>query len=150
MKIVVLSDTHGYLNKNVKELLQNSDCAIHAGDVGSLAVYQELKALNKNLYPVRGNCDRGAWADVLPETLAFRIDGVMFYLVHDRNDFSARPEPGTDLFICGHTHIYQQSERRGMTLLNPGSCSQPRGGLPPTCAIIETQGGKYTIHQETV
>lgn len=150
MKIVVLSDTHGILKENVKKYLRQCDYVIHAGDIGSQSVYHELKTLNRNLYMVRGNCDRGMWASVLPETLAFRIDGILFYLIHDRTSLMARPEPQTNIFISGHTHKYLLGEHMGMATLNPGSCTQPRGGMPPTCAVITTQNGKYSIERVVV
>ncbi|MDA9020611.1 metallophosphatase family protein, partial [bacterium] len=43
-KIGLLSDTHGYLDPKIKKYFAKVDEIWHAGDIGSLAVLDELKA----------------------------------------------------------------------------------------------------------
>ncbi len=66
------------------------------------------------------------WKKYIPEILSFNIGGIRFLLVHEegRLPYSL---PQVDVIICGHTHIYQNIERRGIIYLNPGSLSQSRG-----------------------
>ncbi len=141
MKITVISDTHGILKENLKELLAQSSHVIHAGDIGSLGIYRELKSLNPNTYFVKGNCDRSAWAASLPETLLFHLDGILFYVIHNRSSISFRPEQA-DIIISGHTHCYLLNRQKDKIYLNPGSCGMPRDGMPPSCAVITTENGK--------
>ncbi len=139
MKIAVISDTHGVLKEELKDILQASDCVIHAGDIGSLRVYQQLKQLNTHTYFVKGNCDNAAWAVELPLTLSLHIDAILFYIIHNQTGFGFCPAQA-DIIVCGHTHRYQQGSYHGSILLNPGSCAQPRDGAA-SCAVITTQDG---------
>ena len=149
MKIVVLYDTHGVVKESVKELLLSADYAIHAGDIGSLTVFRQLKSYQGNFCFVRGNCDRASWANELPEQISFHLDGILFYVIHNRTDFSFHPE-NAQIIISGHTHRYSVGSYRKAVTLNPGSCSQPRGGEPASCAIITTSGGNFEIKKSFV
>ena len=42
-KILVLSDTHGYIDDRIEEYAKNSDETWHAGDFGSLEVLKKLE-----------------------------------------------------------------------------------------------------------
>lgn len=140
MKIAIISDTHGRVRENLKKILRESDYVIHAGDIGSQHAYQELKALNENICAVRGNCDRGLWAAMLPETLSFHLDGILFFVIHSRTSPAFQPEDAK-IIVCGHTHRYAQQRFHNSILINPGSCTQPRDGTP-SCVVITTNGGK--------
>ncbi len=143
MKITVISDTHGVLNDRLRLLLTKSDRVIHAGDIGSLRTFRELKSLNKYTYAVRGNCDRAHWAKSLPETLEFHLDGLLFYVIHSQSDLAFRPDH-PDIIICGHTHRYQNFRYGDAILLNPGSCSRPRDDAP-SCAVLTTENGRPPV-----
>jgi len=57
MRIGVVSDTHGYLNPRVVEVLEGVDRILHAGDIGSQEVILRLEAVAP-VTAVRGNNDR--------------------------------------------------------------------------------------------
>lgn len=120
MKIGILSDTHGVIPDQFLTELTTCEYIIHAGDVGTERCYNQLKSLDSHLYIVRGNCDIGGWAKYIPETLAFRIDGITFYLIHNRSHLPY-DVPETDYVVYGHTHIYNNEKHRDTTYLNPGS-----------------------------
>lgn len=44
---------------------------------------------------------------------------------------------GLDYFFYGHTHIPREKKLKNTWFINPGSCSRPRGGFPPTCALLK-------------
>ena len=46
-----------------------------------------------------------------------------------------------DLVFFGHTHRLFQEESGASLVLNLGSCSRPRGGFPPTFAVVSFPGG---------
>jgi len=148
MKITVISDTHGSLPQNLRPLLCTSDYVIHAGDIGSQALYRELMQLNPNTCCVRGNCDRGIWAAGIRETLRFHLDGFLFYVIHNQTGTAYRPEDA-DIVICGHTHRYMLRQTDGRTVLNPGSCSRPRDGAA-SCAVITTENGSVRVQKVAV
>ena len=56
VKIGVVSDTHGYLDPQLPGLLAGVDSILHAGDVGSRAVLEELERIAR-VRVVRGNVD---------------------------------------------------------------------------------------------
>mgnify|MGYP000212036224 CR=1 FL=1 len=88
--IGVISDTHGLLRPEAKLALQGCDAILHAGDIGSPDVLNELHEIAP-LHVVRGNVDCGVWADALPMTLEVEIKGLRFYLLHNINHLDIDP-----------------------------------------------------------
>ena len=56
MKIALLSDTHGYMGKDITDLLASVDEIWHAGDIGPGTVIEELEKVTK-VRSVYGNID---------------------------------------------------------------------------------------------
>ena len=81
-RIGVISDTHGKIREEVKDILKNCDAIIHGGDIDRKSVLDELKRIAP-LYAVRGNADK-EWAEELPKTLSITISGIRFYVVHNK------------------------------------------------------------------
>ena len=145
MKIGLISDTHGVFKEEWKELFSDCDYLIHAGDFASPEVYRAFRSLGIPMYMVAGNCDRGSWAQYIPETLSFRIAGKMFFLIHDpaRIRFDL---PGTDFIIHGHTHHFRHDTIGGITVINPGSAGSPRGGEGAGAAKLTlNEDGSYEL-----
>jgi len=67
LTVGVISDTHGLLRPEAVAALRGSDLIVHAGDVGSPEILDELRAVAPT-FAVRGNVDRGTWAESLPLT----------------------------------------------------------------------------------
>ena len=132
-RIAVLSDTHGLLRPEVKEVLNTCDTLIHGGDINRQAILDELSAYGK-LYVVRGNNDK-EWAAGLPEQLSFEIAGFHFIMIHNKKQLKDIPEE-TDIVIYGHTHKYEEKRVEGRLFLNPGSCGPRRFHQPVTMAVL--------------
>lgn len=143
-KIVLLSDTHGLLREEVKALLAEADAVVHAGDFDTPEVADALRACAEP-HLVRGNND-GAWAEDLPRTLAFTIEGVRFFLAHNRRDVP-RGLNGVDVVVCGHSHKYASEDRGGVLWLNPGGCGRRRFGLEITLCLMEVDAGRYRVEK---
>lgn len=114
MKIAVLSDTHGLLREQVKEMIGECEAIIHAGDTNSQKILDQIAAAgqkNVPFYVVRGNNDK-EWAKDIPETLEFELNHVKFFLVHNKKDI---PEELGDIqiVIFGHSHKYSEEEKEG-------------------------------------
>lgn len=130
----VISDTHDLLRPEAIQALRGCDLIIHAGDVCSPAVLDGLRAIAP-LRAVRGNNDRGPWAEHLPDQDLIELEGRQIHVVHDAGD---RPEGlQADLFISGHSHRPRQEEQGGALLLNPGSAGPRRFHLPIGLALVE-------------
>jgi len=67
--IGLISDTHGLLREEAVRALHGSDLIVHAGDVGKPEIIDTLRSLAP-VVAVRGNIDKGTWAQALPVTVA--------------------------------------------------------------------------------
>ena len=143
-KIGIISDTHGLLRQEVLDILQNCDCILHAGDFDRPEILEQLRYLG-SIYAVRGNNDRG-WAENLSPALRFRIEGVEFFMTHNRKDV-AWDLGDTQVVIFGHTHKYFEKYVDGRLWLNPGSCGRSRFGGEVTMAVMTVEDGQYQIEK---
>lgn len=135
-RVGVVSDTHGLMRPEAFAFLQGSDHIIHAGDIGNADIIAQLQRIAP-VTAVRGNNDKGGWAEALPETELFEISGCWFYLIHDLNDMDIDPlAAGVGVVISGHTHHPKATERDGVLYLNPGSAGPRRFSLPVSIAEL--------------
>jgi putative phosphoesterase len=129
-RIGVIADTHGLLRPEAVAVLAGSDLILHAGDVGRPEVLAALRALAP-VVAVRGNVDRGAWAEVLPERETVRLDGVRLLLLHDAKALDFDPAAaGYRAVVAGHSHRPGIVEKDGVLRFNPGSAGPKRFRLP--------------------
>ena len=135
MKLGVISDTHGVLRPEVLDYLQGCDYILHAGDIDKQSVLETLQDIAP-VYAVRGNNDWGVWADALPVRNRFSLEGVNFFMVHDRYQIP-KQLGNVQAVIFGHSHQYFQQQDGGRLWLNPGSCGWPRFGRELTMAFLE-------------
>lgn len=143
MKIGVLSDTHDLLRPEVLTALQGCEIILHAGDISSQAVLDNLSHIAP-VQAVRGNNEKGE-TESLPLSLDLELAGLRVFMTHKKKDFP-KDSSAYDLMICGHSHLYAETwTDQGRTgkrtlLLNPGSCGPRRFHQPITLAILETNG----------
>lgn len=145
MKILVISDTHGKLNKvrEVFKKLTNIDLIIHAGDFISDG-HELEKEFNVPVIAVEGNCD-GSYSNEdfkIAETEYGKIlithghmDNVDFGL---QNLMYKAMENNCKAVVFGHTHKALIDEYNGIHFINPGSLTRPRDGSDGSYAIIRT------------
>lgn len=143
-KIGIISDTHGVLRQEVMEILETCDCILHAGDMGKPEILDRIRPL-ASIYAVRGNNDRG-WTDTLAEKLHFSIEGVEFFMVHNKKDV-AWYLGNVQIVVFGHTHQYYEKMIDGRLWLNPGSCGNNRFGKEPTMAVVTVDNGSYHVEK---
>ena len=135
-RIPVISDTHGLLRPAVADALSGASLILHAGDVGKPATLEALRAIAP-VRAIRGNVDRGDWADVLPEADTVDLAGRRIHLVHDRADLGLDPTTaGIDVVVFGHSHRASEERVGGVLWLNPGSVGPRRFRLPITMAWL--------------
>jgi putative phosphoesterase len=137
----------------VAACLRGAGLILHAGDVCTAEVLDELAGYAPVL-AVRGNNDGrdvAAWG--APERLETRIEGLRVAMVHDSGLASGRPArmrrwfPSADLVVFGHSHIPLDHAEHGQRIFNPGSPTdrrrQPRG----TLGLLEVADGRLTRAQ---
>ncbi len=138
----VLSDTHGLVRPEAIQALRGSDLIVHAGDVGSPEVLERLREIAPTR-AVRGNVDRGAWAESLPQSDVVEVDGTDLFLIHAIQDLDLDPAAaGFAAVICGHSHQPSAERRGGVLYLNPGSAGPRRFRLPVAVARIHLSRGR--------
>ncbi|HEY5790682.1 MAG TPA: metallophosphoesterase family protein, partial [Gammaproteobacteria bacterium] len=57
LRVALVSDTHGHLDPRVAAIVERCDLAVHAGDVGGMAVLAQLQPRLGRVIAVRGNND---------------------------------------------------------------------------------------------
>lgn len=148
MRIVVMSDSHSYYPplQKIFNAQQNADFFIHLGDGGPDIWKLGLEFPDRTLYSLRGNCDTDR---ELPDFLVipagnhkiFACHGHKHSIKYTKNHIvEAAIQNGCDIALFGHTHERFESVVNGVHLLNPGSCSIPRDGLPRSYAFIDIIG----------
>lgn len=133
-RIAILSDTHGLLRPEVVEILKTCEVILHGGDINSRKTLNEMERIAQ-VYVVRGNNDK-EWAEGMAEELEITLFGLHIYMIHNKKNRKANLE-GTDLFVYGHSHKYDERTEKGVLFLNPGSCGPRRFGQPVTMAVLE-------------
>lgn len=146
--LAILSDTHGLLRPAVMARLEGVDAILHGGDINTQAIVDALKACCAGTYIVRGNNDKD-WAASLPNSLRFTIEGVSFFMVHNKKDVP-KDLSGVDVVVYGHSHKYACEEREGVLWLNPGSCGRRRFDQEITFCMMTVADGRYQVEKVTI
>jgi uncharacterized protein len=155
MRIAVISDTH--LPRGARRIpdlclaeLRAADLILHAGDIATAAVLDEIEAIaggRDRVYAVRGNVDEPALYDRIPETATVEAAGATIAMVHDGGPAIGRLErlrarfPTADAVVFGHSHIPLHEQRDGFQIFNPGSPTDRRRQPEHTMGVaIVNQG----------
>ncbi|WP_438014784.1 metallophosphoesterase family protein [Sorangium sp. So ce315] len=139
-RIGVISDTHGLVRPEALAALAGSELILHAGDVGGPEVLAALAAIAP-VTAVRGNNDRGRWADGLPERATVRVGDVTLLMLHDVKELDVDPGAvALSAVVAGHSHRPAIREQGGVLYLNPGSAGPRRFKLPLSVARVVVRG----------
>jgi len=150
MKILVISDTHGDINKAEEAIRSNRevDLIIHLGDYFRDA--QKLSSIFPDI-PVEyiyGNSD--FMINDVPAEKMLEVDGKRIFITHGHRYsvkwdydklFRKAEEMNADVLLFGHTHIPDLVEKGRYCVMNPGSTSDPRDESDESYAIIEINNG---------
>ena len=163
MKYMIASDIHGsayycgllldeYRKSGASRLILLGDILYHGPrndlprDYDPKAVISMLNGIKDQIYSVRGNCDTEVDKmvlefPVLADYGLLVVNGLTIYLTHGHiyHKDHLPPVQKGDILLHGHTHILTAEREGDITILNPGSVSIPKGGNPPTFAILEDQ-----------
>ncbi len=147
MRLGVIADTHGTLVPEVFEAFAEVDHILHGGDVGSPELLTELEALAR-VTAVYGNTDGWDVRAVCDQTARIELDGFIVVVTHGDQFGSPNPAvlhdafPDAEIIVYGHTHrACLELVDKTVTVMNPGSASDPRYGAPPSVGIMELEPG---------
>ncbi|QOD60543.1 metallophosphoesterase family protein [Polaribacter haliotis] len=129
-KILLLSDTHSYIDDQILKFVKQADEVWHAGDIGKLEVTDTIKKL-KPLRAVFGNIDNNEARAEFPLDAKFTVENVSVWITHiggypNRYNQRIREEikiNSPKIFISGHSHILkvQYDKKLNLLHLNPGA-----------------------------
>jgi len=129
-KISLLSDTHSVLDERFIPHLKDSDEIWHAGDIGSLVIYDKLNEISK-VKAVYGNIDNHQIRITLASEVFFKCEGLNIYMTHiggypgkySKAVKEKIEKTKPDIFICGHTHILKvmNDKINNLLFINPGA-----------------------------
>ena len=146
--IGVISDTHGLLRPEALAELQGSNLIVHAGDIGDPAILDKLNEIAP-VTAVRGNVDKGVWAQKIPQTNVLEVEGVSIYVLHILDELDLKPEAaGFSAVFYGHSHVPKQEVKNGVLFFNPGSAGPKRFDLPVSLGRLIVRSG--TIQAEII
>lgn len=129
-RILLLSDSHGYIDQPILSHVKWADEVWHAGDIGNLAVTDAIQQL-KPLRAVYGNIDGSKARAEFPLDQIFEVEGVSVWITHI-GGYPGRYEPRVRdrlrenpprIFISGHSHILKVMPDKKLNLIhmNPGA-----------------------------
>ena len=152
VRVGLISDTHGLLRPQAVEFMQGSDLIVHGGDICDPTILTALAALAP-VIAVRGNNDRGDWAERLRESELFRIGDAFVYAIHDVAAIDIEPRAaGVQVVVSGHSHRPSIRHEEGILYVNPGSAGPRRFKLPISVGeltIIGASVAARTVELET-
>ena len=161
MKLLIASDIHGDAvcckamldaaeKEGAQKILILGDILYH-GPRNDLPegyapkkVIEMLNAVSDKLLCVRGNCDTEVDQMVLSFPIlsdtAFVYDSeadLTLFMSHGHkySPENMPPISGRTVFLYGHTHLLGKTEVGGVSCVNPGSVSLPKGGNEKSYAI---------------
>jgi putative phosphoesterase len=153
MRVAVLSDTHSprfwkSCPAAVAVQLRGVDLILHAGDVCTIDVLDELSAYAP-VVAVRGNNDGpviSAWG--APDSLELDLGGLSTAMIHDSGPAAGRGArlrsqfPAADLVVFGHSHIPWNDVHEGQRAFNPGSPTDRRRQAVGTMGLLHIGAGR--------
>ena len=132
-KILLLSDTHGFIDEKILNYCKNADEVWHAGDIGNIDLMNKIREVAE-LRAVYGNIDDKDMRSEFPLDQKFKVEGVTVWMTHIggypyrynprvKKSLQLRPPK---LFISGHSHILKVQYDKKLQLLhmNPGAAGK--------------------------
>ena len=131
--ILLISDTHSFLDPRIEKHIDACDEVWHAGDIGDISLTDKIKA-KKKLVAVYGNIDDNKVRSEFEKDAIFFCEKVKVFITHIGGYppnytpalFQKLSEIKPQLFICGHSHILlvQYLKEIDCLHLNPGAAGK--------------------------
>ena len=119
---------------------------MHAGDIKTAEVLEELRELGPPVHAVHGNADEPALREALPRELVVEVGEARIGVIHIPGPSMRRDErlaarfPGCDAVVYGHTHAAQVTRADGVWILNPGSPTERRRSPARSMLVLVIEG----------
>lgn len=151
IKILLLSDSHSYIDDRILDYASQADEIWHCGDFGNPEVIEKLEKIT-TLRGVYGNIDGEKVRKIFPEVSRFTIENVEVLMIHI-GGYPGKYSPlakkeiaekAPKLFISGHSHILKAmyDQKNNLLHLNPGACGKEGWHKTRTMMRFEINGDK--------
>jgi len=150
-KVLVISDTHSYIDDRIIKYASEADYVIHAGDIGTFDVVRKLKSVSRVLF-VYGNIDGNEIRSESNKFEFFELNNLKILLTHisgktpkyNKETLIKIKEHNPDLLIAGHSHILkiQYDKINQLIFLNPGAAGRHGFHLKRTMLRFEIKLNK--------
>lgn len=145
--IGLIADTHGLVRPDVAAAFEGVDLILHAGDVGSRDVLEELELIAP-VQAVSGNVDPFELG--LPRAVVREIGDLSVHVSHGHELGSPTPEKlaasyQADIIVYGHTHrpLVRRIDRT--LVINPGAAGPRRFDIMPSVARLTIADHAATV-----
>jgi putative phosphoesterase len=155
-RFAVVADTHSKPHPATAERLAElkPDAILHAGDIGELAVLDELSK-QAPVFAVRGNIDAPSEVPelrlielVCGDVLKLRILLVHIAVYGPKLRAEVARVAATErasLVVCGHSHVPFIGRDRGLGIFNPGSIGPRRFQLPIVLGALDVDSSSARL-----
>jgi putative phosphoesterase len=155
--ILIISDTHNFLDPKLIKYIEQADEVWHGGDIGTYELCKQIEKTcgerSRTIKPLKavwGNIDGTDLRKTYQEHLIFNCEDIKVYITHIAGpvgkynpkvrEIMLQEKP--DLFICGHSHILKVmfDKTYNVLYLNPGACGVHGFHKVKTAVRLEIEG----------
>ena len=163
MKVLLLGDTHGWVDDSIVELAAGMELVVHTGDIGSASVLAALKSRCGNVLAVAGNNDvPKKWSvdehhvlSGLPESLQIELPGGVLAIEHghriwDSANYHSRLRnkySDTRAIAYGHSHIRRIDTTNQPWVMNPGAAGRVRTKGGASCLVLTVKPDRWSVRE---
>ena len=163
MKVLLLGDTHGWVDDSIVELAAGMELVVHTGDIGSASVLAALKSRCGNVLAVAGNNDvPKKWSvdehhvlSGLPESLQIELPGGVLAIEHghriwDSANYHSRLRnkyPDTRAIAYGHSHSRRIDTTNQPWVMNPGAAGRVRTKGGASCLVLTVKPDRCSVRE---
>ena len=160
-RVALVSDTHGHIDPRIARAVERCRVAVHAGDIGSVAVLDTLAQSGRRVTAVRGNNDVAskwdanehrrleelAWeADLLlPGGRLAVVHGHQIESVQRRHGWLRERYPDARVVVYGHTHRRCMDRSARPWIVNPGAAGRSRTFGGPSLVVMDVDGARWRL-----
>ena len=161
VRVAIVSDTHGFVDGRVLEVVGACNVVVHAGDIGNAKVLRVLRSVTDHVLAIRGNNDTPAkWPTrdkkalaALPEVLRVALPGGYLVVVHGhrvgagavRHERLRRLHGDARAVAYGHSHRMLCDCDKTPWILNPGAAGRSRTFGGPSCLILSAAATQWKV-----
>lgn len=132
-KILLLSDTHSYIDNGILKYVYQTDEVWHAGDIGNIDVLEKLEE-KVQVRSVYGNIDNHLVRSATKEINTFICEKIKVCIIHiggkppfynkKTNILIKKEKP--KILVCGHSHILkvEYDKVKDVLYINPGAAGR--------------------------